>query len=126
MNTLAIFGALSSLIAVIAAGTAIVAFTRASYAKATIEALRGDISDRDKRIEFLEDDNNRTKTALKRISEENQVLRDLVTNRAELAEYIAVAKDHETKAGSRHNDLLAVDEQILMGIEALRKLLERA
>lgn len=119
MNLLGVLGIISAIIALIAAGTAVVAFTRASYAKATIEALRGDVGDRDKRIEFLEDENDRTKAALKRMGDENTFMKDLVTNRAELKEFIAIAKEHEDKADERHHEQIAMDEQILITVQGL-------
>lgn len=120
MNALGILGVISAVVALIAAGTAVVAFTRASYAKATIEALRGDVGDRDNRIDFLEEENTRTKAALKRMGDENSFLKDLVTNRAELKEFVELAKNHEDKADKRHNDALAVDEEILIILKNLK------
>lgn len=119
MDALGVLGVISILFALIAAGTAVVAFTRASYAKATIDALRGDVDDRDKRIDFLEDENERKTAAMKRFSDENKFMKDLVTNRAELKEFVALAKEHEDKADTRHHEQIAMDEAILTAVNGL-------
>lgn len=102
-----------------------VALARASYAKATIEALRGDIADRDRRIDFLEDENERKTAALTRQGTELEVLRDLVTNKKELSEFVELARAHETKADARHHEQIAMDEQILRSITELHQLLDK-
>lgn len=122
--SLVVLTSVATIFGLISTGTAVVAFTRASYAKATIEALRGDVQDRDRRIDFLEDENERKTSALKRQSGEIEVLRDLVTSRAELAEFIELAKGHEVKADARHYEQLSMDQQILTAIESLRETLE--
>jgi hypothetical protein len=98
-------------------GTVLVAFTRASFAKATIEALRGDVEDRDKRIDFLEEENVRTKAALKRIGEENRVLKANIGNKEEIRQLLAQSDAHERAAELRHHDTVAMVEKALIAIE---------
>jgi hypothetical protein len=43
-----------------------------------------------------------------------------------LKEFVELAKQHEQQANTRHGDLMAVDEQILTGINDIRSLMRDA
>lgn len=101
-------------------GAVAVAIVRSSYAKTTIDALRGDVDDLLTRNTFLNEENDRKTAALERQGRELDILRDLVTGKAELAELIHHNKIHEDRAEQRHHDAIAMDEQILETLQEMR------
>jgi hypothetical protein len=133
---LAIIGIVSGLItlAMLVAGV-IVNLTRANVLKATVTALRDDITDRDKRIDErddrikdLEDIVDRQQIAMSRQGEEIRVLRDMVTGREEIValtqtmeRVITLIEKHDEAAERRHHDAMSMDEQVLEQVQSGRQ-----
>lgn len=106
MTPTEIVGAFGLLLGVIASSAAAVAVFRQRVADARIVALRGDVEDRDKRIEFLEDKEERhvaeaalIQAELKRLGDENSRLWD----RTQAIEQLAA---HELQATARHAEIV--------------------
>lgn len=100
MTGLQLLGLVGTVVGLIATSTAVVAFARASYAKATIAALRDDVGDRDKRITYLEAQDQRKTKALERQDGELQALRNTVSGQQAI-------REHEERAQERHRAMLS-------------------
>lgn len=84
MDVSKVVSVLGVLFGILVAAAAAVAMARASFAKAQIEALRGDRDDLLKRVDLLEADNVRISEAHKQAEEKVRVLEKVVTGREQL------------------------------------------
>lgn len=83
-----------ALIGIVTALAAAAAIARGSFAKAQIEALRGDRDDLQRRVEFLEDEYDRTRKELQAEKEKVDVLTGVVTGEAQLQSILTFLDDH--------------------------------
>lgn len=106
-------GSVVAVMAILAGAGSALAYLRASASKSRVDALRGDIGDRDKRIEFLEDENKRLSEECRSLLQKVDVLQGLATGRDHIdaltTELAALLK----LLASNHQDSMATLELVL-------------
>lgn len=105
MNFSAWIGGLGGLLVLLAAGAAVVAVLKANYAKATIEILKESNEALTHRVEELEAEDGRKTAAIRRIGDENTMLKEMVHGHAELKELGDRLSELERAEQGRYDDL---------------------
>lgn len=99
-NLLGVLGGLLGLVLVVAT---VVAYFRASLAKATIETLKDSNSALTDRVAILEAEQERQKVRTESLERENATLREAVSGKADVAEILALITHHHNEVtAARH------------------------
>lgn len=105
-SAVALLVGLLTIIMLVASGTALI---RASVAKGTVERLRGERDDLEKRVARLEKDResdqheiNALQAALRQERQQRETLEEVVTGRKELERLVALVIEHDTKVTEHH------------------------
>jgi len=109
----ALVAIIGGLLALIVAVAAAVAMARASFAKAQIEALRGDRDDLTARVQMLESENLRVSQALQVEQQARKVLERVVTGKEQL-DHLQATLDTFVTANKTWRD-----EQRTLGLDIL-------
>lgn len=108
-SAVALLVGLLTIIMLVASGTALI---RASVAKGTVERLRGERDDLEKRVTRLEREHeadvheiNALQAALRQERQQRQTLEDVVTGRKELEQLVALLVEHDKRVDANHRAL---------------------
>lgn len=114
---LSIVVAIFAIITVVATA---LAFARANFAKAQIEALRGDVSDYEKRTRRLEDDKAELQQGLATEKAAREALEKVVTGRDLMEALLTTLNNHHEKSMTSLQALYQTLEQLLDAVETTR------
>ena len=106
-SAVALLVGLLTVIMLVASGTALI---RASVAKGTVERLRGERDDLEKRVARLERERtedaheiNALQAALRQEREQRETLEDVVTGRKELEKLVRLLIEHDERVAQHHS-----------------------
>lgn len=105
----AVLVGLFGLIAIVAAALAV---ARASYARQTVESLRGDVSDYEKRVTRLEREKEELKGSLAQEVAKREALENIVVGHEALAEVKEILLAHEERAKDVQTVVKSIDRTV--------------
>lgn len=121
-QAIAIIGGICGII-VFVAGALVIA--RSSFSKAQIEALREDNTDLRNRVKDLEDKETRNTAEISRLSGENELLKGMVTQRAQVEQVLAELNVHHEAAMEVWDKMEHSLEDLNSGMSAVSRELGR-
>jgi len=98
MNINAIGEIILAVLTILGGAAGAFGYLRASYAKAQIDALRGDRDDLSARVQRLEADNKDLETELEKEVTSRKALETVVTAKAEIAKLVTILDSHDQRA----------------------------
>ena len=107
-----------AVIGLVASVAAILAYAKANFAKAQIEALRGDRDDLQARVKILEEENPRTEASLRVEQSKVSALEKVVTGKEEL-KLIQIRLESHEKSMQTH--AVGLDSKLTMILAAVKE-----
>lgn len=103
MDFASALGILGGVFGVVLVVATVVAYFRASLARATIDTLKESNAALTERVAMLEQEQGRTKLEMESLKRENDVLREAVSGKADVAEILAlITHHHQEVTAARH------------------------
>lgn len=101
MNLGSILGVIGSLFAVVLVVATVVAYFRASLAKATIDTLRDSNNALQERVTILESETEKMKVKTESLQRENGILREAVSGKADILQIVQLLENHHNTVMDR-------------------------